>query len=124
MPRKTILLVDDSKVALMTEEMILKRTGRFEFLVASSGEEAVRKAIAECPDLILMDVVMPGMSGFEACRELRRHPWTESVPIIMVSARAEADSIEAGYQAGCNDYVSKPIDGVELLGKIERLIGE
>jgi PleD family two-component response regulator len=124
MNRKKILLVDDSKVASMTEEMILKKTGRFEFRVASDGEEAVQQALAECPDLILMDVVMPKMNGFEACRELRRHEATESVPIIMVTTRGEAESIEAGFQAGCNDYVSKPIDGVELLEKIEKLIGK
>jgi CheY-like chemotaxis protein len=124
MNRKKILLVDDSKVASMTEEMILKKTGRFEFSVASDGEEAVQQALAECPDLILMDVVMPKMNGFDACRELRRHEATESVPIIMVTTRGEAESIEAGYQAGCNDYVSKPIDGVELLEKIEKLIGK
>jgi CheY-like chemotaxis protein len=124
MHRKKILLVDDSKVASMTEEMILKKTGRFEFLVASDGEEAVQKAISECPDLILMDVVMPKMNGFDACRELRGHEATEAIPIIMVTTRGEAESIEAGYQAGCNDYVSKPIDGVELLGKIEKLIGK
>jgi CheY-like chemotaxis protein len=124
MSSKKILLVDDSRVASMTEEMMLRKTGRFEFLVASDGQEAVQKAIAESPDLILMDVVMPKMNGFEACRELRRHEATETIPIIMVTTRGEAENIEAGYQAGCNDYVNKPIDGVELLEKIEKLIGK
>ena len=124
MNRKKILLVDDSKVASMTEEMMLRKSGRFDFLVARDGQEAVQKAIAERPDLILMDVVMPRMGGFEACRELRRHEATEAIPVIMVTTRGEAENIEAGYQAGCNDYVSKPIDGVELLEKIEKLIGK
>ncbi len=123
MSRKTVLLVDDSKVASMTEEMMLRKTGTFDFLVASNGEEAVQMAIAECPDLILMDVVMPKMNGFEACRELRCHEATESIPIIMVTTRGEAENIEAGYEAGCSDYINKPIDGVELLEKIEKLIG-
>lgn len=124
MSRKKILLVDDSKVASMTEQMILRKRGNFEFLFATDGEEAVQKAVAERPDLILMDVVMPRMNGFEACRQIRRNAATEAIPIIMVTTRGDAVNVETGYEAGCNDYVSKPIDGVELLQKIEKLIGD
>jgi DNA-binding response OmpR family regulator len=79
-------------------------------------------ASSEKPDLILMDVVMPIMDGFEACRQIRMQAETNGIPIIMVTTRGEAINVETGYESGCNDYVTKPIDKVELLTKIESLI--
>jgi DNA-binding response OmpR family regulator len=70
-----------------------------------------------------MDVVMPIMDGFEACRKIRLQAETNGIPIIMVTTRGEAINVESGYESGCNDYVTKPIDKVELLTKIESLIG-
>lgn len=121
--QKTILVVDDSRVALMTVEMILRRAGRYELLLARDGLEAVELATTETPDLILMDVVMPRMTGVEACRQLRCQDHTRDIPIILVTTRGEASSVELGYESGCNDYVTKPINSMELLGKVEDLIG-
>jgi len=121
MANKKILVVDDSKVASMTTCMIL--ASRYECVTAEDGEIGVEMAASEMPDLILMDVVMPIMDGFEACRKIRMQAETNGIPIIMVTTRGEAINVESGYESGCSDYVTKPIDKVELLTKIESLIG-
>jgi CheY-like chemotaxis protein len=110
-----ILLVDDSSTTLLIEEMMLRQHTQYALVLARDGEEAVEKAIAEQPNLILMDVIMPRMNGFEACREMRRHEALRKVPIIMVTSRGESYNIEQGFESGCNDYVTKPIDGAELV---------
>jgi CheY-like chemotaxis protein len=117
---KKILVVDDSQVVLMKARMILG--ARYEPVFATDGEEAVEKALEEDPDLILMDVVMPKMDGFEACRAIRANPDTNGIPIIMVTTRGEPVNVEMGYASGCNDYITKPIDGAELLRKLENLL--
>jgi len=114
-PAKKILLVDDSSTTLLIEEMMLREHTPYELVLARDGEEAVEKAIAEQPNLILMDVVMPRMDGFDACREMRRHEALRKVPIIMVTSRGESYNIEQGFESGCNDYVTKPINGAELI---------
>lgn len=118
MTRKKILLVDDSATALMWERMILRQEP-YDVDVAADGQEAVDKASATPPDLILMDVMMPKMNGFEACRALREKAGTRRVPIIMVTTRSEAQNVEQGYASGCTDYITKPIDRLELLAKIK-----
>ena len=119
---KKILLVDDSATTLFMEKMLLDR-GPFELITANNGEEAVRKALAEHPDLILLDVVMPRMDGFQACRALRADEDTARIPIIMVTTRGDESHMETGFAAGCNDYVTKPIDATELLSKIRSFLG-
>jgi DNA-binding response OmpR family regulator len=121
-PRK-ILLVDDSETILQMEQLILEKDA-YELIVARDGEEGVAKAVKNRPDLILMDVVMPKMNGFEAVRKLRENQHTSTVPIVMVTSKAEAESMEAGYVSGCNDYIIKPIDSLELLTKVKNLIGD
>ena len=123
MTTKRILLVDDSKTALMMEQMLLEDEP-YELSIAMDGEEAVEKALASLPDLILMDVVMPKMTGFEAVERLRQEESTKQIPIIMVTTRGEAENVEKGYATGCTDYVTKPIDGVELLTKIRTYLGD
>ena len=120
-PRK-ILLVDDSETVLLMEQMILKKD-RYQLITAKNGKEGVEKALETRPDLILMDVVMPEMNGFEAVRCLRQQAATQSVPIVMVTTKAEAESMETGYEIGCNDYVAKPIDSTELLTKVRSILG-
>lgn len=121
MTEKTILLVDDSSTILMMEQVILKKEP-YRLVTAKDGEEAVAKAVSEKPDVILMDVVMPKLGGFEACRAIRRNASTSHIPILMVTTRGEAQNIEAGYLSGCNDYVTKPINGAELLAKLKNLL--
>ena len=121
MQRKKILLVDDSSTILMMEKCILNN-GPYELITASNGEEAVRKATEQQPDLILLDVIMPKMGGFEACRLIRNGQATKSIPIIMVTTRGEAANVEAGWANGCTDYVTKPINAIELLAKVRDLL--
>jgi CheY-like chemotaxis protein len=121
--KKKILLVDDSKTVLMMEQMILNKAA-YELVIANDGRQAIAKANAEHPDLILMDVMMPEMGGFEACAQLRSTEATRGIPIIMVTTRGEAESIEKGYASGCSDYITKPINGMELLSKLKNYLGE
>jgi DNA-binding response OmpR family regulator len=123
MSRKKILLVDDSATVLMMERTILMK-GQYEVVTASDGEQGVAKALEERPDLILLDVIMPRMNGFEACRRIREQDATKSTPIIMVTTRGEEPNVEMGFQAGCSDYVTKPINALELMTKLKALLGE
>jgi DNA-binding response OmpR family regulator len=122
MERKKILLVDDSNTILMMEKLILGN-GPYDLITANNGEEAVRKATDLQPDLILLDVIMPKMGGFEACRLIRAGERTKTIPIIMVTTRGEAANVETGWANGCTDYVTKPINSAELLAKVRDLLG-
>ncbi|HEX8618104.1 MAG TPA: response regulator [Thermoanaerobaculia bacterium] len=119
--KKKVLLVDDSQTVLLMEKMILTK-GPYVLVVARDGEEAIVKAEQERPDVILMDVVMPRMNGIEACRAIRSNKTTADIPIIMVTTRGEEENVEAGYASGCNDYITKPINGVELLTKLQNVL--
>jgi CheY-like chemotaxis protein len=121
--RKKILIVDDSATIHMMVRMVLGKD-RYILLTANDGHEAVEKARAEKPDLVVMDVVMPRMTGFEACRAMRREEATKDVPIILVTTRGEPESVQRGYESGCSDYVTKPINGLELLTKVQSCLGE
>ena len=123
MPRKKILLVDDSSTILMMEKFIL-RNDPYVLITASNGEEAVAKAVTEQPDLILLDVIMPRMGGFEACRFIRANDASKHIPIIMVTTRGEAANVETGWVSGCTDYVTKPINATELLAKVRSLLAD
>ncbi len=120
--RKKILLVYDSSLVLRVEQLILSK-GPYELVLARDGQEGLERAIADPPDLILMDLVMPRMDGFEAVRRLRAHEATKTIPVIMVTTLGEADSMEAGFQAGCSDYVTKPIEATLLLAKVRDHLG-
>jgi len=116
--QEKILIVDDSNTILLMEKIALRKT-HYEVITASNGEEAVSRALKERPDLILMDVVMPKMGGFEACRRLREDEATRDVPVILVTTRGEPENVEAGFESGCSDYITKPIDTLELLAKVK-----
>ena len=121
--KKKILLVDDSNTVLLMHKLLLSKFG-YELIVARDGREAVEKAKAEKPDLIFLDVVMPEMSGFEACRLLRATAGFESVPIIMVSTRGEPASLKEGYASGCTEYMTKPFNSLELSEKLRAYLPE
>ena len=121
---KKVLVVDDSKTALMLELQILERSTSYRCVTASDGQEAVEKATEERPDLILMDVVMPRMNGFEACQQMRQQQSTRDIPIVLVTTRGEEDYVEAGFQSGCNDYITKPVVATELVALLQSYLGE
>jgi PleD family two-component response regulator len=120
---KKVLLVDDSSTTLMMEQMILQRRTAYGCMTALNGEEAVAKAIEFQPDLVLMDVVMPKMNGFEACKKIRQNKATAQIPVILVTTRGEQNYVETGYQSGCNDYITKPINSNELVQLLESYLG-
>jgi DNA-binding response OmpR family regulator len=123
MSQRKILLVDDSETFLLMEQRMLKPQA-YQIITAKNGKEGIAKALEAKPDLILMDVVMPEMDGFTAVKRLREHQTLQATPIIMVTTQSEADSMEMGYQNGCNDYIVKPIDQLELVAKVQNLLGE
>ena len=117
-----ILLVEDNE---MNRDMLSRRLERkgFEVTMAVDGREGVERARTGGYDLILMDMSLPEISGWDAARQLRESPETKSVPIIALTAHAMAGDRERALEAGCNDYDTKPIELVRLLGKIEALLG-
>ena len=120
---KKVLVVDDSRTALMMEREILEKATPYHCVTASNGREAVEKAKQERPDLILMDVVMPRMNGFEACKLIRQEQITRNIPIVLVTTRGEEEYMEAGFQSGCSDYIIKPVNGEELVALLQSYLG-
>jgi two-component system, cell cycle response regulator DivK len=117
-----ILLVEDNE---MNRDMLSRRLRRrgFEVLIAGDGEEGVSMAAAEKPDLVLMDMSLPILDGWEATRRLRATPGTERIPVIGLTAHAMATDRDKCLEAGCDDYDTKPVELGRLLEKIERLLG-
>jgi CheY-like chemotaxis protein len=120
--KKKILLVDDSRTSIFLERTLL-RDGPYELIEANDGVQAVEKAKAEHPDLILMDMMMPRMDGLDALRSLRKDEATRAIPVIMVTTRSESDRVATAYEIGCSDYVTKPVEQGELLKKVRNLLG-
>jgi len=116
-----ILLVEDNE---MNRDMLMRRLKRkdYEVVIAVNGEEGVAKARSETPALILMDISLPVMDGWEATRQIKSTQETQSIPIIALTAYAMAGDKEKSLAAGCNDYDTKPIDLPRLLGKIQALL--
>jgi CheY-like chemotaxis protein len=119
---KTILLVDDSVTSRMKSRAIFGSHKDYELISACDGEEGVEKALSEKPDLILMDVEMPRMSGIEACRALRENNTTKKTPIILLTSRSENSAIKAGFDSGCTEYMLKPISEEKLLAVLKKYL--
>lgn len=117
---KKILVVDDSPTERHVISEILKTRG-YEIIFAEDGDSGVLKAKSEMPDLILMDVVMPGLNGFQATRAITKDPATEKIPVILCTTKGQETDRIWGLRQGAKDYVTKPIDTAELLGKIAAL---
>lgn len=117
----SILIVDDDESLRSLLDMILNRAG-YTTYQAANGLEALEFIEMEMPDLFVVDVMMPGMSGIELTQALRAAPKTAQHPIIMVSARTDKDSVNAGLSSGANLYLSKPVSSKELIPRIEELL--
>ncbi len=120
MPEK-ILVVDDDIDSLKLIGLMLQRNG-YEVIAASVGSQALTKAASEHPDLIILDVMMPDMNGYEVCRSLRKHPETRAIPIIMFTAKTLIDDKVAGFEAGADDYLTKPTHPAELASRIRAIL--
>jgi two-component system, cell cycle response regulator DivK len=117
-----ILLVEDNE---MNRDMLSRRLARrgYEVVMALDGQQAVEMAQSAAPDLILMDMSLPVIDGWEATRRVKAMPATRSIPIIALTAHAMAGDREKALEAGCDDYDTKPIDLERLLPKIQALLG-
>ena len=116
-----ILIVDDSPTELHVLAKILKEGGH-DAVTATDGESGIAAAKAQAPDVILMDVVMPGLNGFQATRKLSRDPKTQNIPILMVTTKDQETDREWGLRQGAKGYLVKPVQGPDLLQKISELI--
>lgn len=109
----TILIVDDSRTAIAVLKKTLEPTG-YSIISAASGEEGIDMAKVHSPDLILMDVIMPGLNGFQATRILRKEESTKNIPIIIISGNEQATEKFWGLRVGANGFLAKPVDRSEL----------
>ncbi|AOF81297.1 MULTISPECIES: PleD family two-component system response regulator [unclassified Methyloversatilis] len=117
---KRIMVVDDSPTERHVLNDFLTRKG-FEVIIAENGEQAIEKAKAEKPDLILMDVVMPGVNGYQATRTITREDSTRDIPVIMCTSKDLPTDRIWGMRQGALDYMVKPVNLEELLGRIQQL---
>ena len=120
---KKILLVEDNE---MNRDMLSRRLERkgFEVVIAVDGQAGVDMASSTSPDIILMDLSLPVIDGWEATRQIKADPATQPIPVIALTAHAMAGDEQKALAAGCNDYDTKPVDLKRLLGKIENLLGK
>jgi len=116
-----ILLVEDNE---MNRDMLSRRLERkaFEVVIAVDGQAGVNMASSESPDLILMDLSLPVIDGWEATRQIKSNPDTQTIPVIALTAHAMAGDEQKALAAGCDDYDTKPVNFSRLLGKIESLL--
>jgi CheY-like chemotaxis protein/MinD-like ATPase involved in chromosome partitioning or flagellar assembly len=116
-----ILIVDDDIDSLKLIGLMLQRHG-YEVIAANAGNQAISKASSELPDLIILDVMMPDMNGYDVCRRLRGNPDTKSIPIIMFTAKTLIDDKVAGFEAGADDYLTKPTHPAELASRVKAIL--
>ncbi len=119
---RRILVADDEPNIVTALEFVLGRAG-YEVAVARTGEEVLRRVAESPPDLLLLDVMMPALSGYDVCRRIRARPEWQAMKIVMLSARGREAEARRGMEAGADVYVVKPFSNAELLRKIEALLG-
>ena len=116
-----ILIVDDDIETIRLVGLMLQRQG-FQVIAANNGAQAITQAAKEHPDLVVLDLMMPDMDGYQVTRQLRKDPQTSNAPILMFTAKNQVDDKLAGYDAGIDDYLTKPIHPVELVARIKALL--
>jgi two-component system alkaline phosphatase synthesis response regulator PhoP len=120
---KKILVIEDDPATLRLIDYTLRHEG-YQVLTASNGLEGMRKALNEKPALIILDVMLPGMDGFEICHRLRSEPATAPLPILMFSAKAQEIDKNTGLKVGADDYLSKPADPSEIVSRVRGLLAQ
>ena len=116
---KRILIADDDPVILRLIQVNLELEG-YQVILANNGQEAVDTALKESPDLVILDIMMPRLDGYQACEQLKASDVTKDIPVIFLSAKAQQGDIEKGKSFGVADYLTKPFDPSELLEVVER----
>ena len=120
--RALVLVADDDPDILALVRFRLERDG-YEVLSALDGETALDLALARTPDLALLDMMMPRLDGYEVTRRLRKHEPTTTIPIILLTARVQEPDVERGFQAGADDYVTKPFSPQMLVRRVQAALG-
>lgn len=115
----SILIIDDSRTAIHMLQKMLQHTG-YRLLTANNGVEGVEMAIAHQPDLILMDIIMPGLNGFQATRKIAKHPITKNIPVILVSGNEQATEQFWGLKVGARGFLAKPVERGDLFRLIDQ----
>ena len=118
---KKILVIEDDPATLRLVDYSLRHEG-YQVFQASNGLEGIRKAHREAPDLVILDVMLPGMDGFEICHRLRSESATAGLPILMFSAKAQEIDRGTGLRVGADDYLSKPADPSEIVNRVKSLL--
>ena len=121
MPKENILVVEDEEDILDIIRVTLTREG-YRVTGVTSGEDALRSVLSRAPDLVLLDLMLPGISGLEVCRRIKGDPRTASIPVIMVTARGEETDIVTGLELGADDYIPKPFSNRVLVARIHAVI--
>lgn len=121
--RKRVLVCDDDPVILRLLQVNLELEG-YDVLTARHGEEAVAVTSSELPDVVILDIMMPNMDGYEACEQLKGQPSTRDIPVVFLSAKAQQGDLEKGRSYGVSEYLTKPFDPGELLDVVERLANQ
>jgi two-component system phosphate regulon response regulator PhoB len=121
MPQPRILIIEDERGLVQTLTWYFNREG-YETIVAADGQEGLRKAQTMAPDVVLLDLMLPGMNGLDVCRELRSSERTKGIPIIMITAKAEETDQIVGFSMGADDYVTKPFSNKVLLQRVKALL--
>jgi CheY-like chemotaxis protein len=116
-----VLIVDDTETMRLYEQMLLTGQG-YEIETAGDGVEALATIESFAPDLVLLDIMMPRMDGIECCRRIKNSDATREIKVVMVTTKSEYERVKEAFAAGCDDYVTKPIDKIELLTKIKDLL--
>jgi CheY-like chemotaxis protein len=116
-----VLIVDDNNQNVELLQAYLEGLP-VEAIIARDGMEAMEKVASDSPDLILLDIMMPRMSGFEVCHKLKANPATRDIPIIMITALNEISDIERGVECGTDDFLTKPVNKLELLTRVKSLL--
>ena len=118
---QAVLIIDDDIGSLKMLSAYLEELD-FKILIARSGESGLEKAKLGRPNLILLDIIMPGIDGFETCRRLKENPDTKDIPVIFLSAKGQESEIQEGLEAGAMDYILKPFAPDELTSQVQRVL--
>lgn len=118
-----IPIVQDDRNTVRLMEYALQQDG-CEVDVVSDGFEGLRKTLGEHPDLVILDVTLPGLDGYEICHRLRQKAETANLPILMISAKARKDDKDVGLQVGADEYLTKPVDPSEILARVQALFAD
>jgi two-component system phosphate regulon response regulator PhoB len=121
MDKPTILVVDDEEDIVELVELNIAREG-YKVLTCGKGEKALEIAHSKLPDMVILDLMLPGIDGLEVCRRLKSHPKTEQIPIVILSAKGEEADIVTGLELGADDYITKPFSGKVLVARVRRVL--